>query len=77
MMAWRMYGTMFGLKEGRNVVRVQRASELSDELAYWNIPKRCFLKSCICSDIKHAVHQMRTCKGCYRVLYCNETCQRR
>ena len=73
---WKKHGTLFGIGNGYQGEPLDGASQLSEERAYWNIPKRCFLKSCPCSAMEHPLHMMHVCKGCYRVLYCNENCQR-
>ena len=75
--SWREHGRLFDLREGRDVTTTESPSELSEELAYWRIPKRCFLNECPCSANTYALHRVRVCKGCYRVLYCNEECQMR
>ncbi|TCD66133.1 hypothetical protein EIP91_001742 [Steccherinum ochraceum] len=71
---WQTFGWRMGFREGINVP-ADRVSVLSDESAYWKIPKRCFWSQCGCSF--KAVHRMRVCKRCWRALYCNADCQSR
>lgn len=72
---WKSYGKAFGLQEGVRVISVKGPSTQSRKRAYWRITRRCFYMSCPCAGSQHMCHSMRVCKGCYRVLYCNERCQ--
>lgn len=38
--------------------------------------ERCADAECLCST-HHPVHSMKMCKGCFKVAYCNEQCQKR
>ena len=71
---WESYGTAFNAKKGVNATTLNKPSELSDEMRYWKIHRRCFWGACACSI--NACHKMRVCTGCWRVLYCGEKCQR-
>ncbi|TCD66122.1 hypothetical protein EIP91_001731 [Steccherinum ochraceum] len=71
--AWRKLGSLLHLADGVNVKTLHVPSDLSQERAYWKIPKRCFYNPCACSF--RANHHLRVCKGCFRALYCNLTCQ--
>ena len=76
--AWKELGAIFGLREGVNVTTLYVPSTPSDERKYWNIPKHCHYGPCICSLPLlggKPYHALRACKGCYRVLYCNDKCQ--
>ena len=74
---WRLYGESLYLKEGAGpVMTLNRASPLSEEKAYWRIPRHCFWLGCACSGHK-PFHPVRVCKGCWRALYCSAQCQRR
>ena len=75
--AWKEYGQVFGLKENANVRLFKGPSTPSKHALYWKIPRQCFYKACACAAIDHSLHDMRVCKGCYRVLYCNARCQAR
>ncbi|KAH8094537.1 hypothetical protein BXZ70DRAFT_947938 [Cristinia sonorae] len=74
--AWRHYGALCGLKEGVNTVDFHGPSEPSSVPLYWRIPKRCFWNGCACAGHLGA-HRVRVCRGCFRVLYCNQMCQAR
>jgi len=71
---WRLYGESLWLKEGVNVMTLKRASPLSEEKAYWRIPRQCFWLGCACSGHR-PFHSVRVCKGCWRALYCSPLCQ--
>lgn len=71
---WQAYGFAFGLEEGAKVTTTKAPSTPSKDPKYWKIPKRCFSNACWCSQAR-APHQLRVCKGCYRVLYCSPKCQ--
>ena len=76
--AWQSFGEAIGAREGVNVVTLSKPSTPSDKNRYWDIPKQCFYGPCICSMPlvdERPRHRFRTCKGCYRVLYCNKKCQ--
>ena len=74
---WRNFGLLFKWhgETSQASSTSHTASELSNQLAYWRIPKHCFAKACFCStgDPHHYLH---VCKGCWRVLYCSKKCQR-
>lgn len=38
--------------------------------------ERCAYHACACNVFKTS-HEMKGCRGCWTVVYCNETCQRR
>ena len=71
---WRVYGSFFGLVSGTGSTTLDRPSELSEDLRYWRIPRRCSRPACVCA-YHSASHSVRVCKGCWRVLYCNKQCQ--
>jgi len=73
--AWRSYGYLFLLKEGRKVTTLEGPSIPSEERLYWKIPKRCFHNACSCAAVEACHHRLRACKGCWRVLYCSPQCQ--
>ena len=72
---WRKYGAFFGLRDNENIITLMRPSTPSDEPVYWKIKKHCYYMACPC-NITSPPHHVRVCKGCWRVLYCNSTCQR-
>ncbi|KAH8094466.1 hypothetical protein BXZ70DRAFT_947572 [Cristinia sonorae] len=72
---WLEQGRRFDLREGKDVTTLIKPSALSEERRYWKIPKRCFWGPCACSAYDHPPHHLRTCKGCWRVLYCSSKCQ--
>ena len=81
---WRFYGDLAGLKErldssdegAQTSPRNHGPSRLSKESRYWKIPKKCFWSACECHRKQLLFHSVRACKGCWRVLYCSESCQR-
>ncbi|KAH8096648.1 hypothetical protein BXZ70DRAFT_328221 [Cristinia sonorae] len=75
---WRQYGDQCGLKNSKNVngSNFYGPSQPSKLQKYWRIPKKCFWNACPCAgQLVASVHRIHVCKGCYRVLYCNATCQ--
>lgn len=76
--SWKSFGAVSNLEEGVKVTSLHNPSWPSDERRYWRIPRQCFYGPCVCSlvhDEDRQAHPLRACKGCYRVLYCNERCQ--
>lgn len=76
--AWKEFGEAMGLHQGVNVTTLKKPSIPSDNRRYWKIPKQCYYGPCVCSlplPSGRPYHSLRVCKGCYRVLYCNERCQ--
>jgi len=74
---WLRIGMFVGLKEGVNVTTLEGPSIPSEERRYWRIQRRCFREACICAGVvpSSCHHNLRVCKGCWRVLYCNTRCQ--
>ena len=75
---WKFFGKAFGLEQSKNKTSARDLgpSDPNDSTRYWRAPQRCSLKSCPCSCMSRALHRLRVCKGCYRVLYCSRDCQR-
>jgi len=74
---WRRVGVFVGLKERTSVTTLEKPSTPSEEEEYWKIPRRCFYEACVCAGVAPSSHHhnLRVCKGCWRVLYCNTRCQ--
>ncbi|TCD64030.1 hypothetical protein EIP91_004664 [Steccherinum ochraceum] len=74
--AWLEYGEMLGFHPTVDVVTSHIPSQPHPDSRYWEIRKRCFCVACACHAARPN-HRLRVCKGCWRVLYCNATCQAR
>ena len=77
---WKDYGGAIGVIAGVTLATTKEVSTPSSEERYWKIDKRCFARDCACAGPEQcglAMHSLRVCKGCYRVLYCGSNCQKR
>ena len=79
--AWKEIGAVLSLEEGVNVTTLHIPSTPCYRRSYWKLLKCCYYQPCICSVQLPPIdavqrHKFRACKGCYRVMYCNQDCQK-
>ena len=67
LLAWRLYASRLDglLSDGPD----------TPLLSATYIGRTCALETCLCSG-KHPAHELRICKGCWQVYYCNSDCQK-
>ena len=67
LLAWRLYASRLdGLLSDDPDTSVPPATYIG---------RTCALETCLCSG-KHPAHELRICKGCWQVYYCNSDCQK-
>lgn len=68
---WQVLGRAFGLTDSSQGVPIY-TDTMEYDIHYER--KNCHLSSCICHTYAGA-HEMRVCKGCWKVFYCTTKCQ--
>ncbi len=71
---WVDYGGKLGFREDVMEVLDSPSHQVRDP--FWWKTSGCHWSGCLCA-FGDRIHRMRVCKGCWKVLYCGTTCQRR